>query len=156
MRPPPSADPHGCVQNGRLPAFVTKPRNSLCRSHAQQRIPCLWYFQPAPLAKPETSCTIQVSRERHALEKTKKTGGNSSVGRVPDCDSGCRGFESHFPPQILESLQMQVCRDFSFVRFLLPSAFASRFQGLPPRAAAKPRPSTLSPISASSALCYCS
>lgn len=140
MRPPPSADPHGCVQNGRLPAFVTKPRNSLCRSHAQHSIPCLWYFQSAPLAKPETSCTIQVSRERHALEKTKKTGGNSSVGRVPDCDSGCRGFESHFPPQILESLQMQVCRDFSFVRFLLPSAFASRFQGLPPRAAAKPRP----------------
>jgi len=51
---------------------------------------------------------------------------------------------------------MQVCRDFSFVRFLLTSAFASRFQGLPPRAAAKPRPSTLSPISASSALWYCS
>ena len=99
MRPPPSADPHGCVQNGRLPAFVTKPRNSLCRSHVQHRIPCLWYFQSAPLAKPETSCTIQISRERHALEKTKKTGGNSSVGRVPDCDSGCRGFESHFPPQ---------------------------------------------------------
>ena len=22
-------------------------------------------------------------------------GGYSSVGRVPDCDSGCRGFESH-------------------------------------------------------------
>ena len=156
MRPSPSADPHECVQNGRLPTFVTKPRNSLRRSHVQHRIPCLWYFQSAPLAKPETSCTIQVSRERHALEKTKKTGGNSSVGRVPDCDSGCRGFESHFPPQILESLQMQVCGDFSFVRFPLPSAFPSRFQGLSPRVAAKPRPSTLSPISASSALCYCS
>ena len=26
-------------------------------------------------------------------------GGCSSVGRVPDCDSGCRGFESHQPPQ---------------------------------------------------------
>lgn len=25
-------------------------------------------------------------------------GGCSSVGRVPDCDSGCRGFESHQPP----------------------------------------------------------
>ncbi len=25
-------------------------------------------------------------------------GGRSSVGRVPDCDSGCRGFESHRPP----------------------------------------------------------
>ncbi len=28
-------------------------------------------------------------------------GGCSSVGRVPDCDSGCRGFESHQPPQYL-------------------------------------------------------
>ena len=114
MRPPPSADPHGCVQNGRLPAFVTKPRNSMCRSHVQHRIPCLWYFQSAPLAKPETSCTIQVSRERHALEKTKKTGGNSSVGRVPDCDSGCRGFESHLPPQVTKALLVH-SRAFSYL-----------------------------------------
>src|SRR5690606_40189923 len=28
-------------------------------------------------------------------------GDRSSVGRVPDCDSGCRGFESHRSPQIL-------------------------------------------------------
>ena len=28
-------------------------------------------------------------------------GGCSSVGRVPDCDSGCRGFESHQPPQLI-------------------------------------------------------
>ena len=26
-------------------------------------------------------------------------GGRSSVGRVPDCDSGCRGFEPHRSPQ---------------------------------------------------------
>ncbi len=25
-------------------------------------------------------------------------GGRSSVGRAPDCDSGCRGFESHRSP----------------------------------------------------------
>ena len=25
-------------------------------------------------------------------------GGRSSVGRAPDCDSGCRGFKSHRPP----------------------------------------------------------
>ena len=29
------------------------------------------------------------------------SGGCSSVGRVPDCDSGCRGFESHQPPHLL-------------------------------------------------------
>ena len=28
----------------------------------------------------------------------EENGGCSSVGRVPDCDSGCRGFESHLPP----------------------------------------------------------
>jgi hypothetical protein len=29
-------------------------------------------------------------------------GGCSSVGRVPDCDSGCRGFEPHQSPQELK------------------------------------------------------
>jgi hypothetical protein len=28
-------------------------------------------------------------------------GGRSSVGRAPDCDSGCRGFKSHRPPHFL-------------------------------------------------------
>ena len=27
-------------------------------------------------------------------------GGRSSVGRAPDCGSGCRGFESHLPPHL--------------------------------------------------------
>ena len=27
-------------------------------------------------------------------------GGRSSVGRAPDCGSGCRGFESHRPPHL--------------------------------------------------------
>ena len=31
-------------------------------------------------------------------------GGCSSVGRVPDCDSGCRGFEPHQSPQNLKAL----------------------------------------------------
>ena len=33
-------------------------------------------------------------------------GGRSSVGRVPDCDSGCRGFEPRRSPQF----QLQVLR----------------------------------------------
>ena len=32
------------------------------------------------------------------------SGGCSSVGRVPDCDSGCRGFEPHQSPQIFKDL----------------------------------------------------
>lgn len=32
----------------------------------------------------------------------EKCGGCSSVGRVPDCDSGCRGFESHQPPHRIQ------------------------------------------------------
>ena len=27
-------------------------------------------------------------------------GGRSSVGRVPDCDSGCRGFDPHRSPHL--------------------------------------------------------
>ena len=35
-------------------------------------------------------------------------GGYSSVGRAPDCDSGRRGFESHYPPQtLLKGLLLQ-------------------------------------------------
>ncbi len=30
-------------------------------------------------------------------------GGCSSVGRAPDCGSGCRGFESRHSPQKLKS-----------------------------------------------------
>ena len=33
-----------------------------------------------------------------AVSKADFSGGCSSVGRVPDCDSGCRGFEPHQPP----------------------------------------------------------
>src|SRR5436309_2385089 len=29
---------------------------------------------------------------------SRNSGGCSAAGRVPDCDSGCRGFESHQPP----------------------------------------------------------
>ena len=35
------------------------------------------------------------------------SGGCSSVGRVPDCDSGCRGFEPHQPPHYLLSEKIQ-------------------------------------------------
>ena len=42
-------------------------------------------------------------------------GGCSSVGRVPDCDSGCRGFEPHQSPQYLYPLLPIVSGDFSFL-----------------------------------------
>src|SRR5579883_3399773 len=35
-------------------------------------------------------------------------GGRSSVGRVPDCDSGCRGFESRRPPHFRFARVMRV------------------------------------------------
>ena len=52
-----------------------------------------------PLAPKPKVGTILISREQLNSREHKTNGGNSSVGRVPDCDSGCRGFESHFPPQ---------------------------------------------------------
>src|SRR3954469_20944332 len=42
------------------------------------------------------------------------SGGCSSVGRVQDCDSCCRGFEPHQPPQYLKSRVPFGTRDFSF------------------------------------------
>ena len=33
-----------------------------------------------------------------AGHRTDRYGGISSVGRAPDCGSGCRGFEPHIPP----------------------------------------------------------
>lgn len=41
-----------------------------------------------------------------SLPRTSKQGwltygGSSSVGRAPDCGSGCRGFESRLPPHSL-------------------------------------------------------
>ena len=33
------------------------------------------------------------------------SGGRSSVGRAPDCDSGCRGFEPHRPPHFSKELE---------------------------------------------------
>ena len=32
------------------------------------------------------------------MGKSPTYGGYSSVGRAPDCGSGCRGFESLYPP----------------------------------------------------------
>ena len=37
-------------------------------------------------------------------------GGCSSVGRAPDCDSGCRGFEPLHPPQLLKLLYIGAWR----------------------------------------------
>ena len=40
--------------------------------------------------------------------KTHHYGGRSSVGRAPDCDSGCRGFESHRSPHFTDSANVGV------------------------------------------------
>ena len=45
----------------------------------------------------------------------KVNGGGSSVGRAPDCDSGCRGFEPHQSPQINNDLELKPLGHFSFV-----------------------------------------
>ena len=47
-------------------------------------------------------------------------GGCSSVGRVPDCDSGCRGFESHQPPH------QNSCRSLIYRVFLCTTGTGER------------------------------
>jgi hypothetical protein len=49
-------------------------------------------------------------------------GGCSSVGRVPDCDSGCRGFESHQPPQNLQQRLIRWLKKLSLLLLLLTFA----------------------------------
>ena len=46
------------------------------------------------------------------------SGGCSSVGRVPDCDSGCRGFESRQPPQLKITAHREGGRLFYFQQAL--------------------------------------
>lgn len=49
------------------------------------------------------------------IKRRKNSGGCSSVGRVQDCDSCCRGFESHQPPQSFKAKQA-LRRLFCFAR----------------------------------------
>ena len=53
------------------------------------------------------------------------SGGCSSVGRVPDCDSGCRGFEPHQPPHYCLFVLNQADRgkpDLPCTGHLMPSS----------------------------------
>ena len=71
-------------------------------------------------------------------------GGCSSVGRVQDCDSCCRGFEPHQPPQTRKSPVQKCTGDFCFGRKLfLPRAESRRDIRMANRAAAGLRPRML-------------
>ena len=43
-------------------------------------------------------------------------GGRSSVGRAPDCDSGCRGFESRRSPHFSKTLIIIPSISYSGIR----------------------------------------
>src|SRR5690349_16459681 len=47
----------------------------------------------------QASTRLRRNIENVRQQNSRPDGGCSSVGRVPDCDSGCRGFESRQPPQ---------------------------------------------------------
>jgi hypothetical protein len=61
------------------------------------------------------------------------SGGRSSVGRVPDCDSGCRGFEPRRSPHRISDLKAPTWSFFRFsASYFLPlradlAASAARF-----------------------------
>ena len=57
-------------------------------------------------------------RPGRLLVRIKKSpcGGYSSVGRAPDCGSGCRGFKSHYPPHcIFNHLEATITRAWGMV-----------------------------------------
>ena len=49
--------------------------------------------------------TLTLARDSSNLS-TPANGGYSSVGRAPDCGSGCRRFESCYPPHIKSITQL--------------------------------------------------
>ena len=50
----------------------------------------------------------------------KNYGGRSSVGRVPDCDSGRRGFEPHRPPHTsMRTLVLNKVKSAWFLKWVL-------------------------------------
>ncbi len=67
----------------------------------------------------------EISGVSNLVSAQEKCGGCSSVGRVPDCDSGCRGFESHQPPQKFYGKQpLRAAVFFCAALFLTPGALS--------------------------------
>ena len=60
--------------------------------------------QPPDDTLPEPVAAGSVKSPDTDSDGVFSAGGCSSVGRVPDCDSGCRGFESRQPPHRFSSL----------------------------------------------------
>lgn len=73
MRPPPSADPHGCVQNGRLPAFVKKKHEIHCAAVTRNTVYRVYgIFNPHPLQNPKLPVQFKSLENDTLLRKQKK------------------------------------------------------------------------------------
>ena len=53
----------------------------------------------------------------------KISGGRSSVGRAPDCGSGCRGFEPHRSPQSIQTMKQSLSQFLFFLKKQIKSSF---------------------------------
>ena len=100
-RDPAAGDAEACAGAvraglGRRP----KRRPTTTRSRRASRSRCM--ARPVGPRRPAASGRrAGPARRRRIRYNRRLCGGCSSVGRVQDCDSCCRGFESHQPPQEL-------------------------------------------------------
>src|ERR1700674_1819819 len=68
-------------------------------------------------SKPGVTGSSPVGRANVARMRDRGfNGGCSSAGRVPDCDSGCRGLESHQPPQ---NQRLRTCAGVKLSKIIL-------------------------------------
>ena len=72
--------------------------------------------------------------------KMRSTVGVAQLVRVPDCDSGCRGFESHHPPQFRYNIGL------SFRSVIFPSPACGRRCRRRMRGSSREMPSPLSSL----------
>ena len=86
-------------RKGKIPPNVLqKMFGREARSRAASSVMQSKYFEAVMQEKLNPAGAPARTRQRKSL-----SGGCSSVGRAPDCDSGCRGFKSHHPPHFFIS-----------------------------------------------------
>ena len=64
----------------------------------QELTPFLVYFSEEKIIFSCQKGDIPLVSPHPLYQERQQNGGSSSVGRAPDCGSGCRGFEPRLPP----------------------------------------------------------
>ena len=83
--------------NGRMSAFQAEYPGSIPGTRSNKTIKC---FIMCIFSSAGQSNALLRRGPGVRIPKGTPYGGRSSVGRAPDCGSGCRGFDSHRSPHV--------------------------------------------------------